>query len=85
MLSVNTLQLKKDNGDVRAEWLFTGSDDNTIRIWDMKTQACLDELIGHTNGVLSLAFANNCLFSGSYDNFMIVWDLEEVEKKIIEI
>lgn len=74
-MAIETLQQKKDDGSVKSEWLFTSSDDNTIRIWDIKTTLCLEELIGHNNGVLSMTFANNQLFSGSYDHYMIVWDL----------
>jgi len=79
VLCINTLPLKKDDGTVKEEWLFTGSDDNTIRIWNLKTTKCLDELHGHTNGVLTMTFADNALFSGSYDHYMIMWDLQELE------
>ena len=83
VLCINTLQITKKDGGV-ADWLFSSSDDNTIRIWDLKTGACLEELIGHTNGVLTMAFANNSLFTGSYDHCMIMWDLNEIEQKIYE-
>ena len=62
----------------------TGSDDSTIRIWDIVSGKCLEELIGHKNGVTSMTFANNQLFSGSYDHYIIVWDLGEIEEKIRE-
>ena len=84
VLCINTLPFKKADGTIAKEWLFTGSDDNLIRIWDMKTTHCLEELNGHTNSVIALAFANNALFSGSYDHCMIMWDMNEVEQKIIE-
>lgn len=50
----------------------------------MKTTHCLEELNGHTNSVVSMAFANNHLFSGSYDHFMIMWDMVAIEQKILE-
>ena len=59
VLCINTLPFKKADGTIAKEWVFTGSDDNFIRIWDMKTTHCLEELTGHTNSVISLAFANN--------------------------
>jgi WD40 repeat protein len=59
-------------------WLLSGSDDNTIRIWDLKTSKVLEELTGHHNGVTSLTFANNELFSGSQDHYIICWDVEEI-------
>ena len=35
---------------------FTGSYDNTVRIWDVSTQQQVAELRGHTSGVMSVAF-----------------------------
>lgn len=84
VLCIETLPLKKEDGTLRGEWLFTGSDDNTIRIWDLKTGACLEELIGHTNGVITMTFAANSLYSGSFDKHIYQWDLTDVEQKITE-
>jgi WD40 repeat protein len=85
VMAINTYSKRDEDGKVLYEWLFTSGDDNTIRIWDIKTQQCLDELLGHTNGVVCMTFANNQLFSGSYDHNMIVWDLSEIELKIKEL
>ena len=60
------------------QWLLSGSDDNTIRIWDLRTTKVLEELTGHHNGVTSLTFANNELFSGSQDHYIICWDVDEI-------
>lgn len=49
---------KEDGETPELQWLISGSDDGAIRIWDIKTQACLDELTGHKNGVLCVDFAN---------------------------
>jgi len=84
VLCINTLPFKKLDGTISKEYLFTGSDDNFIKIWDMKTTHCLEELNGHTNSVICMTFANNHLYSGSYDHCMIVWDLAKVEAKILE-
>jgi WD40 repeat protein len=35
---------------------FTGSSDNTVRIWDVASHQQLAELRGHTNWVKSVAF-----------------------------
>jgi WD40 repeat protein len=35
---------------------FTGSDDNTVRIWDVASHQQLAELRGHTSYVTSVAF-----------------------------
>ena len=36
--------------------LFAGSDDNTVRLWEVATQRQLAVLTGHTNWVTSVAF-----------------------------
>ena len=41
---------------------FTGSHDNTVRIWDVASQQQVAELKGHTSGVMSVAFDS----SGKY-------------------
>ena len=35
---------------------FTGSRDNTVRIWDVASQQQVAQLTGHTNFVMSVAF-----------------------------
>ena len=35
---------------------FTGSDDNTVRIWDVASQQQVAQLTGHTSYVRSVAF-----------------------------
>jgi len=41
---------------------FTGSDDNTVRVWDVSSMQQVAELKGHTNYVTSVAFDS----SGKY-------------------
>jgi WD40 repeat protein len=41
---------------------FTGSDDRTVRIWDVAAQQQVAELKGHTSTVMSVAFDS----SGKY-------------------
>lgn len=69
---------------VHNGYLFSGGDDKTIKIWDIDTTQCVEELHGHENGVTWLAFANNELFSGSFDYYIIWWDLHDIQKRIIE-
>ena len=83
-MAITTLVQRKEDGSIKSEWLFSSSDDNTVRIWDIKTGLCLEELIGHKNGVTCMTFANNQLFTGSYDHYMIQWDLADIELKIQE-
>ena len=67
ILSMKVLCMKKEDGTIKSEWLFSSSDDSTIRIWDIKTGSCLEELLGHKDGIMTMTFANNLLLTGSYD------------------
>ena len=49
----------KEDGSIKSQWLFSASDEGTIRIWDIATQKCLENLEGHKNGVTQMAFCNN--------------------------
>jgi WD40 repeat protein len=84
ILAMKTYVKLKEDGSVKHQWLFSGSDDNTVRIWDISTTKCLEELQGHKNGIQTITFANNDLFTGSYDNYIICWSLTEIEEKIRE-
>jgi len=73
-----------EHGAITSNWLLSGSDDNTIRIWNLRDGKMLEELVGHHNGVTSLCFANNELFSGSMDHYIICWDVDEIRERIRE-
>ena len=36
----------------------SGSDDKTVRVWDLTTGECRQTLAGHTDGVLSVAVSS---------------------------
>ncbi|KAK5821913.1 putative E3 ubiquitin ligase complex SCF subunit sconB [Linnemannia elongata] len=57
----------------------TGGLDNTLKIWDAETGACLNTLFGHEEGVWSLAFDKLRIVSGSLDKTIKVWDTESGE------
>ena len=48
--------------------LYSGSDDRTIRAWNLDTNECITALQGHTSFVNCLIVHNNILYSGSSDN-----------------
>jgi F-box and WD-40 domain protein CDC4 len=48
--------------------------DGTVRIWDLKTGACVHTLTGHTSLVGLLALSPHTLVSGAADATMRVWD-----------
>jgi WD40 repeat protein len=58
--------------------LASGSDDNTIKIWDLKTRSLEATLEGHTETVLSVNFSpdGTKLASGSGDLTIKIWDLK---------
>jgi WD40 repeat protein len=56
--------------------LATGSFDNTIKIWDVKTGQCLHTCKGHTNQVYCVAWNNDgtMLASASQDKTIRLWN-----------
>ncbi|KAL8299267.1 hypothetical protein RB593_009250 [Gaeumannomyces tritici] len=56
--------------------LASGSDDNTVKLWDAATGACLQTLEGHNYSVSSVAFSpdGQRLASGSWDETVKLWD-----------
>jgi hypothetical protein len=61
--------------------LFSGSLDNTIKVWDLKTGECTATLTGHEDAVYSLAVFDGNLFSGSWDKTIKFWDLKTRQSK----
>ncbi|MCP4382429.1 MAG: hypothetical protein GY798_13610, partial [Hyphomicrobiales bacterium] len=60
-----------------GKFLASGSDDKTVRLWEVSTGEQLRELTGHSDYVLSVAFSHDGKFlaSGSYDNTVRLWDV----------
>jgi WD40 repeat protein len=68
---VNVVRFSPD-----GEVLATGSDDGTVRLWDVSGGGLREELTGHDQGVLSLAFdpQSDVLVSGSTDQTVRLWE-----------
>ena len=60
-----------------GQTIASGSDDNTIRLWDVETGTHLRTLRGHTSNVWSVAFSpdGTTLASGSSDRTIRLWDV----------
>jgi WD40 repeat protein/serine/threonine protein kinase len=56
--------------------ILSGSQDNTLRLWDMAAGRCLHPFEGHTSWVFSVAFSpdGSLVLSGSWDNGLRLWD-----------
>ncbi|WP_189880882.1 NB-ARC domain-containing protein [Streptomyces viridiviolaceus] len=59
-----------------GNWLATGGDDRTVRIWERASGTCVAVLTGHNDWVRSVAIApdGGWLVSGSDDKSVRVWD-----------
>lgn len=59
--------------------IVSGSDDNTLRVWNAITGRHLKTLTGHTGGVWCSQFDGNTIVSGSTDRTLRVWDSDSGE------
>lgn len=59
----------------------SGSEDETIRLWDPQSAACIRTIPAHCDPVTSVDFSNNgeCLCSGSYDGTVRLWNTRNGE------
>ena len=66
-------------------YIFSGSDDKTIRIWSLLNNELIKILEGHNDSILCLTISSddNFLFSGSKDKTIRIWNL--LEKKQISV
>ncbi|MFM6621008.1 MAG: WD40 repeat domain-containing protein, partial [Dolichospermum sp.] len=61
-----------------GQTLASGSDDNTIKLWNARTGNLLQTLTGHSSSVRSVAYSpdGQTLANGSYENTIKIWRLK---------
>lgn len=64
------------------DFLFTCSDDKTIKAWHLPSFKIKDELVGHKNGVTCMTVANDHFYSGSFDLTIRSWSISEMKERI---
>ncbi len=67
-----------------GQHLLSGSDDNTLRVWDASSGRCVLTLEGHRGGVMACAWSpdGQHLLSGSSGNTLRVWDASSGQRRM---
>ncbi len=62
--------------------LFTAAEDYKIRVWDLRTSACLAVLESHYSVITAVQFSldHTLLYSGGRDNVVTIWDIDTHKK-----
>jgi WD40 repeat protein len=60
---------------VYGNLIISGSNYETIKIWDRDSGRCIRELAGHTDSVNNLVVKDNLLISCSDDDTIRIWDM----------
>lgn len=58
--------------------LVTGSDDSTVKLWDIPTETCIQTFSEHKDYIRSVVVCeenNNLVLTSSYDHTLKLWDL----------
>ncbi len=67
---------------IQGSTLASGSDDKTIRLWNLNTRQAIATLYGHSQAVKSVAFSpdGKILATGSDDKTIKVWDVNTTQE-----
>lgn len=78
--AINWLSFARD-----GKRLVSGSDDNNVMLWSLdEKQSICYRLVGHTNAVLSVAFADDYLLSASKDCSVRLWRMNRINERCPE-
>ncbi len=66
-----------------SRFLISGSDDRTVRLWEVETGVELNSIAAHQGSVNSVAFSPDGCFaaSASDDKTVLIWDLEQLKER----
>ena len=72
---INTCAFSTNSPD----FLVTGSNDFTLKLWDLKTGTEKTTFKGHTSSINSVSFSQGCIVSADFDGSVKVWTHKGVE------
>lgn len=87
--TLNNTLISGHTADIRAvaitpdgRWALSGSDDRTVRLWNLRSKKCLAILEGHTQGVTGVAINSTCTraVSCSEDGTIRIWNLAGMDR-----
>ena len=61
-------------------YLATGSDDNTLKIWDLRRQSCINSIPAHNKLISDVKFSphnSKFLLTSSYDHTCKIWSTKD--------
>ncbi|KAK9462967.1 WD40-repeat-containing domain protein [Lipomyces oligophaga] len=62
-----------------CSYVFSGSNDDNIRVFDVQKGSCIRTLVGHSSLVRSLCITYPRVISASYDRSIKVWDMYSLQ------
>lgn len=72
--------------DLQNEFLLSGSDDKTIKIWNKTDWSLIETLKGHSKAIRCLVkLSKSLVASGSDDKTIKIWDLNKIHNKKVPI
>ena len=61
---------------VSGRFLFSGSVDKEVKIWDLENYLCIQTLTRQTEPVNAIAYKNGSLFTGSSDQTIMIYETQ---------